>query len=141
MDLSWEIWKENCESSRTAQAIPLSSERKAMVISNRLPFGRNRLFVKRTSKILTKKCTRHTPVFETPSIPKSRPRQSTKSPRTTSQGRSSSAPDARGDRIPLLGFSVLAPRQYPFPVFRRRRDLRRHQRRRTSMGHDHSLRI
>ena len=46
--------------------IPFSSERKAMGVVVRLPSGRHRLFLKGASEILTKKCTRHAMVSNTP---------------------------------------------------------------------------
>jgi Ca2+-transporting ATPase len=58
-DLEWENWKETRELANIIQMISFSSERKAMGVVVRLQSGHYCLFLKGTSEILTKRCTRH----------------------------------------------------------------------------------
>jgi len=65
-DLGWENWRETRKSAKIIQMVPFSSERKATGVVVRLSPEHYRLFLKGDSEILTKKCTRHVVVSESP---------------------------------------------------------------------------
>lgn len=63
-EAGWADYRDIRAKADVVQAIPFSSELKAMGVVIRLPNGRYRLHVKGASEILTKVCTRHVAVSE-----------------------------------------------------------------------------